>query len=87
LTNAEQFAKVIDAPPKPMTRAEKNIKATELFIMANNIRIEIRQKQKARAELAGKVNELFLEGIDIAIENLEDKFIALTNEANALTLN
>jgi hypothetical protein len=70
-----------------MTRAEKNIKATELFIMANNIRIEISQKQKARALLAGKVNDLFLEGIDIAIENLEDKFIALTNEANALTRN
>jgi hypothetical protein len=70
-----------------MTPAEKNIKATELFIMANNIRIEIRQKQKARALLAGKVNDLFLEGIDIAIENLEDKFIALTNEANALTRN
>jgi|688.fasta_scaffold07922_19 hypothetical protein len=70
-----------------MTRAEKNIKATELFIMANNIRIEIRQKQKARALLAGKVNDLFLEGIDIAIENLEDKFIALTNEANTLTRN
>ena len=70
-----------------MTRTEKNIKATELFIMANNIRIEISQKQKARAELAGKVNDLFLEGIDIAIENLEDKFIALTNEANALTRN
>jgi hypothetical protein len=70
-----------------MTRAEKNIKATELFIMANNLRIEIRQKQKARALLAGKVNDLFLEGIDIAIENLEDKFIALTNEANALTRN
>ena len=70
-----------------MTRTEKNIKATELFIMANNIRIEICQKQKARAELAGKVNDLFLEGIDIAIENLEDKFIALTNEANALPRN
>jgi hypothetical protein len=70
-----------------MTRAEKNIKATELFIMANNIRIEICQKQKARALLSGKVNDLFLEGIDIAIENLEDKFIALTNEANALTRN
>ena len=70
-----------------MTRAEKNIKASELFIMANNIRTEIRQKQKTRAELAGKVNDLFLEGIDIAIENLEDKFIALTNEANGLTRN
>ena len=70
-----------------MTHAEKNIKATELFTMANNIRIEIRHKQKVRADLAGKVNDLFLEGIDIAIENLEDKFIALTNEANALIRN
>jgi hypothetical protein len=70
-----------------MTTALKNIKATELFLKANNIRIEIRQKQKLRADLAGKVNDLFLEGIDIAIENLEDKFIALTNEANALTRN
>ena len=70
-----------------MTTAEKNIKATELFIMANNIRIEIRQKQKARAELSGKVNDLFLEGLDIAIENMEDKYIALTNEANALARN
>jgi len=79
--------RVCSGTTKHMTRAEKNIKATELFIMANNIRIEIRQKQKARALLAGKVNDLFLEGIDIAIENLEDKCIALTNEANALTRN
>jgi AAA+ superfamily predicted ATPase len=70
-----------------MTTALNNIKATELFCKANNIRIEIRQKQKLRADLAGKVNDLFLEGIDIAIENLEDQFIAATNEANALLRN
>ena len=67
-----------------MTTALNSIKATELFCKANNIRIEIRQKQKLRVDLAGKVNDLFLEGIDIAIENLEDQFIAATNEANAL---
>jgi len=67
-----------------MTTNLQSIKATELFCKANNIRIEIRQKQKLRAELSGKVNDLFLEGIDIAIENLEDQFIAATNEANAL---
>lgn len=71
-------------PTLPMTTALKNIKATELFCKANNLRIEIRQKQKLRAELSGKIPELFLEGIDIAIENLEDQFIAATNEANAL---
>jgi hypothetical protein len=70
-----------------MTTALKNIKATELFLKANNLRIEIRQKQKLRADLAGKVNDLFLEGIDIAIENLEDQFIAATNEANSLLRN
>jgi hypothetical protein len=67
-----------------MTNALNNIKATELFCKANNLRIEISQKQKLRAELSGKVNDLFLEGIDIAIENLEDQFISATNEANAL---
>lgn len=67
-----------------MTTNIDRIKATELLCKANNIRIEIRQKQKLRAELAGKVNDLFLEGIDIAIDNLEDSFIAATNEANAL---
>jgi len=71
-------------PTIHMTTNLKNIKATELFCKANNIRIEIRQKQKLRAELSGKAPELFLEGIDIAIENLEDQFIAATNEANAL---
>jgi hypothetical protein len=70
-----------------MTTALKNIKATELFSKANNIRIEIRQKQKMRADLTGKTSELFLEGIDTAIENLEDQFIAATNEANALLRN
>ena len=70
-----------------MTSTEKNIKATELFCKANNLRIEISQKQKLRAELSGKVNDLFLEGLDIAIENLEDQFIAATNEANALIRN
>jgi len=70
-----------------MTNALNNIKATELFCKANNLRIEISQKQKLRAELSGKVNDLFLEGIDIAIENLEDQFIAATNEANDLLRN
>ena len=70
-----------------MTTALKKIKATELFCKANNIRIEIRQKQKMRADLTGKTSELFLEGIDTAIENLEDQFIAATNEANALLRN
>ena len=69
------------------TQAQKNIKVTELMIQANNLRREIDQALiPNRRRLAGKTSELFLEGLDLAIEQAEDRYIALVNEANALRL-
>jgi hypothetical protein len=68
-----------------MTPAEKNIKVTELMTQANNLRREINTSLlPTRRQLDGKVNPHFLEGLDIAIENAEDRYLALVNEANAL---
>ncbi len=67
------------------TQALKNIKATELMIQANNLRREIDTGMlPTRRQLDGKVNQHFLEGLDIAIEQAEDRYIALVNEANAI---
>lgn len=67
-----------------MTTAEKNIKLTELSCEANNLRRQIGSLQAERARLAGRVNDLLIEGIQIAIDNAEDRFIAVTNQINAL---
>jgi hypothetical protein len=67
------------------TQAEKNIKATELMCKANNLRREIDSNLiPTRRALDGKVNQHFLEGLDLALEEAEDKYIALVNEANAI---
>jgi hypothetical protein len=67
------------------TQAQKNIKASELMIQANNLRREIDSKLiPTRRALDGKVNQHFLEGLDIALEQAEDRYIALLNEANAI---
>lgn len=66
------------------TQAEKNIRLTELSCEANNLRRQIGSLQAERARLAGKVNDLLIEGIQIAIDNAEDRFIAVTNQINAL---
>jgi len=67
------------------TQAQKNIKATELMIQANNLRREIDTRLlPVRRQLDGKVNQHFLEGLDIAIQQAEDRYIALVNEANAI---
>ena len=67
------------------TQAQKNIKATELMIQANNLRREIETRMlPTRRQLDGKVNQHFLEGLDIAIQQAEDRYIALVNEANAI---
>ncbi len=67
------------------TQAQKNIKATELMIQANNLRREIDTSLiPTRRALDGKVNQHFLEGLDIALEQAEDRYIALVNEANAI---
>jgi hypothetical protein len=68
-----------------MTPAEKNIKITELMTEANNIRHAINTRMlPVRRQMDGKINPHFLEGLDIAIENAEDRYLALVNEANAL---
>ena len=67
-----------------MTNIEKNIRLTELACEANNIRREVNRLQAERARLAGRVNDLLIEGIQIAIDNAEDRFIAVTNQINAL---
>jgi capsid portal protein len=67
------------------TQAQKNIKATELMCQANNLRREIDQVLiPNRKRLAGKTSELFLEGLDLALEQAEDRYIALVNEANSI---
>lgn len=67
------------------TQAQKNIKITELMIQANNLRREIdSQLIPTRRALDGKVNQHFLEGLDIALEQAEDRYIALINEAEAI---
>jgi hypothetical protein len=67
------------------TQAQKNIKATELMIQANNLRRQINTSLiPTRRALDGKVNQHFLEGLDIALEQAEDRYIALVNEANAI---
>ena len=67
------------------TQAQKNIKASELMIQANNLRREIDTSLiPTRRALDGKVNQHFLEGLDIALEQAEDRYIALVNEANAI---
>jgi hypothetical protein len=67
------------------SQAQKNIKATELMIQANNLRREIDTRLlPVRRQLDGKVNQHFLEGLDIAIQQAEDRYIALVNEANAI---
>lgn len=67
------------------TQAQKNIKATELMIQANNLRRQIDTSLiPTRRALDGKVNQHFLEGLDIALEQAEDRYIALVNEANAI---
>jgi hypothetical protein len=68
-----------------MTNAEINIKITELNIQANNLRRWIDTNLiPARRFLDGKVNPHFLEGLDIALEQAEDNYIALKNEAARL---
>ena len=67
-----------------MTNIEKNIRLSELGCEANNLRREIQSLQAERKRLAGKVNDLIVEGIQIAIDNAEDRFIAVTNQINAL---
>lgn len=67
-----------------MTTIEKNIRLTELSCQANNLRREIQSLQAERKRLAGKVNDLIVEGLQIAIDNAEDRFIAVTNQINAL---
>jgi hypothetical protein len=67
-----------------MTTAEKNIRLTELSCEANNLRRQIGSLQAERARLTGRVNDFFLEGIQISIDNAEDRFIAVTNQINAL---
>jgi len=67
-----------------MTTIEKNIRLTELSCQANNIRREVQSLQAERKRLAGKVNDLIVEGLQIAIDNAEDRFIAVTNQINAL---
>jgi capsid portal protein len=67
------------------TQAQKNIKATALMTQANNLRREIDQVLiPNRKRLAGKTSELFLEGLDLALEQAEDRYIALVNEANSI---
>lgn len=67
------------------TQAQKNIKITELMIQANNLRREIDTYLiPTRRALDGKVNQHFLEGLDIALEQAEDRYIALVNEAEAI---
>ena len=67
------------------TQAQKNIKASELMIQANNLRRAIDTSLiPTRRALDGKVNQHFLEGLDIALEQAEDRYIALVNEANAI---
>lgn len=67
------------------TQAQKNIKATELMIQANNLRRQIDTSMiPTRRALDGKVNQHFLEGLDIALEQAEDRYIALVNEANSI---
>lgn len=67
------------------TQAQKNIKITELMIQANNLRREIDTHLiPTRRALDGKVNQHFLEGLDIALEQAEDRYIALVNEAEAI---
>jgi hypothetical protein len=68
-----------------ITQAEKNIKATALMCQANNLRREIDSCLiPTRRALDGKVNQHFLEGLDIALQEAEDRYIALVNEANAI---
>ncbi len=74
----------VRAQPHMNTQAEKNIRLTELSCEANNLRRQIGSLQAERARLAGRVNDLLIEGIQIAIDNAEDRFIAVTNQINAL---
>jgi hypothetical protein len=68
-----------------MTEKEKVQKANELRIAAKHLRSRINALIYERNRLSGRVNPHFIEGLTIAIGEAEDKFIAMTNEANALT--
>lgn len=73
-----------------MTNIEKMHKMTELSIEAGNLRRKIDTDLIPwRRMLDGKVNPHFLEGLDIALEQAEDKYIALRNQVEAIrsTLN
>ena len=67
-----------------MTNIEKNIRIKELTSEANNLRRGIDRIRAERARLDGKVNPHFIEGLDIAIDQAEDRYIAVVNQINAL---
>ena len=67
-----------------MTDIEKNQKINNLRIAAKQLRNRIDLLIVERNRLIGRVNPHFIEGLTIAIDEAEGKFIALTNEANAL---
>ena len=68
-----------------MTTAEKNMRLTELSCEANNLRRRIDNNLiPVRRKLDGKVNPYFLEGLDIALEQAEDKYISLCNQIEAI---
>lgn len=72
-------------PTIHMTNAEINIKITELNIKAGNLRRQIDSAMlPTRRMLDGKVNAHFLKGLDIALQNAEDEYICLKNEAARL---